>query len=146
MKKVSEIMSAFPVTVNWKASMSEVNEKFNTTELSHLIVVDDTEIFKGIISKQDLFNMTRWLMNRTSGKKYTELELNNMEARDMMTTDTVNLDKDTSIDYAAELLLQKKFHSLPVIHNFKAIGILTTYDLLKHYYESKAYTRNVNFE
>jgi len=146
MKKISAIMMKPVTTVMLTANLKKVRETFIESGKSHLVVTDAVGTFKGVISKTDLLEKTTSVMLGTSGKTYTELELNRIKASDLMTKFTVNLEPNDTIDYATEILLQKKFHSLPVVKNYRAVGIVTQYDLLKSYYEAKAFVNTVNYE
>jgi CBS-domain-containing membrane protein len=146
MSTIKKIMSKSIVTVSLTTSLKMINEKFYETGLSHLIVTDTVGTYKGIISKTDMLARVNKLMLSSSGKKFTELELSTITASDIMTRNTVNLEVDHSIEYATEALLQKKFHALPVVKNYKAVGILTKHDLLQHLYESMAFVKNANHE
>jgi len=146
MKKVKEIMTTDVTNVLWTTNLKRIYELFQDTGLSHLIVTDSVGTYKGIISKTDLLESVTKVMMSTSGERYTELELERIPASDVMTDGTVNLRPEDDVNYATEVLLQKKFHALPVVQNYSIIGIVTKHDLLKVYYESIAYTKNLNYE
>ena len=144
--KVKDIMTKSVKTVRMTSNLKQVRELIYETGMSHLIVTDAVGIYKGIISRNDLLEKLSSLMLQTSGKKYTNLELERLKAGDIMTSSTVNIAPDDSLHYATEILLQKKFHALPVIKNYRAVGVVTQHDLLKSYYESTAYTQTANYE
>lgn len=146
MKKVKELMTPKVLNIESSASMQEVIRFFAHNDISHAVVTDNVGIYKGIISKTDLVNKMNYLLKETSSQTYTRLEMENQKARDIMTRITVNLKPEDTIDYATEILLQNRFHSLPVINNFRAVGIVTKHDLLKGYYEQVAYSQNLNYE
>lgn len=146
MKTLSNIMSPFPVDISTDASLRTVLATFRKTELSHLIVVDNKGQYKGIISKEDVLNRINWILELTSGQTFTKLEMDHSLASEIMTTNTLNVKTNDSLDYAAELLLQGKFHALPVMDNGKVVGIITPHDLVKHYYENSAFAQNANHE
>ena len=86
------------------------------------------------------------IVTATSSQAYTKMVMENLKAADVMTANTVNLEPGQSIDFGTELLLQGKFHSLPVIKNKRIVGLITKHDLLKGYYEQSAYNKNMNHE
>jgi len=146
MKKVKDVMIRSVVTVNQTNSLDQVRKAFSTNKMSHLLVTDSVGMYKGVISKTDLLEKITNVMLATSGRRYTELELHNIQAHSIMTGQTVNIRPEDTIEYATEVLLQKTFHCLPVVKNFRAVGILTKHDLLKSYYEEKAFTNAANYE
>lgn len=146
MKKVRDLMTTDILTIEATASMIDVISFFGNNDVSHAIVTDTVGTYKGIISKTDLVNKMSNLLKETSSQTYTRLEMKSQKASDIMTTRIVNLEPDQSIDYATELLLQGNFHSLPVLKNFMAVGLVTKHDLLRGYYEQRAYSQNMNYE
>lgn len=146
MKRIKDIMNSNLLSIQDTDSLTEVINFFGKNEVSHAIVTDTVGTYKGIISKTDLVSALSRLLKATSGGTYTSLEMDNHKAKDFMTTNTVNLEPDQTLEYATEILLQGKFHSLPVVHNFKTVGLVTKHDLLKGYYEQTAYIKNLNHE
>lgn len=146
MKKIKDIMNSDLLSIKATDSLGQVIDFFGKNEVSHAIVTDTVGTYKGIISKTDLVSALSSLLKATSGGTYTTLEMENHKAKDFMTANTVNLEPDQTIEYAAEILLQGKFHSLPVVQNFKTVGLVTKHDLLKGYYEQTAYSKNHNYE
>jgi len=134
-KTVSLYMINDPVVVSQNETLQKVINVFKTTGLSHLLVSNENEKLVGVISKEDILKRVYYLVNETSGKTYSSFVKNSLKAFEFMTSDPINLKPDDSVEYAVELLLQKEFHCLPVIKDDKAIGIVTSYDLLKAYYQ-----------
>ena len=134
-RAIKHYMISDPVVLKENNTLKEIMHLMEEKHVSHLIIINDNEQLVGIISANDLLHRLQRISNQTAGKTYTNLELNSIKAKDIMTENPVFLQPNDSIEYASELLLQKKFHCLPVMQHKQAIGIVTQYDLLKAYYE-----------
>lgn len=124
-----------PKSVLASSSLSNVLKTMQKEKVSHIIVSNEDEKMRGVISKEDLLQRLKSILGNSSGVMYINKELSSIKAEDIMTKDFVSIKKDDPVEYGIELLLQKKFHCLPVVENNKAVGIVTFYDLLKGYYE-----------
>lgn len=134
-RSISIYMTKDPKTVLTTTSLKETIQAFDVTNVSHLCVVDDKLELKGIISKQDVLNSLKKIVSVSPGKAYSQKTLASIKAKDLMTSEFVCLDVNDDIAYAIEWLLQNKFHCLPVTSENKLKGIVTSFDLLKSYYE-----------
>lgn len=128
-------MAKDPVCINIDLDLKSIAKKFNKTQLSHLLVTDESNKLQGVISRNDLLEEFASLLLLSSGKTYSDLELKSKKASDIMTKDPYVVKKEDSIDLAIEYLLQKSFHCVPVLEEDKPVGILTAFDLLKGYYQ-----------
>jgi len=128
-------MAKKPVCINLDLDLKSIAKEFNKTQLSHLLVIDESNKLQGVISRNDLLEEFASLLLLSSGKTYSDLELRSKRASDIMTKDPHVVQKEDSIDLAIEYLLQKSFHCVPVLEEDKPVGILTAFDLLKGYYQ-----------
>ena len=53
-----------------------------------------------------------------------------------MTPDPVTIDPDTDIETIAALMVDKKFHTLPVVEEQKVVGIVGKRDVLRTLFKS----------
>jgi len=134
-KPLSLYMVKNPVTIYEDQSIKEVMKIMNDKDISHLLVTDKTNKLKGVISKEDIKNRLKYLINQTTGKTFTSFSLQSTTASDIMTKNVIAVQPSDSLDYGVELLLQNEFHCLPVIEKDIAVGVITSYDLLKGYYQ-----------
>ena len=118
-----------------KGFVNQIFKTFDSKNVSHLIVTNDQDEISGVISKQDLLSKINSISRESSGKIYTKLKMTDIKAKDIMTENPISVRRDDALEYAVELLLQKKFHCLPVLESNKTIGIVTAFDLLKGYYQ-----------
>ncbi len=128
---IKDIMTAHPLSVDIDARVSEIIKLIEDHDFDHLPVLDKDGILKGIISKTDLYHNALRLSKSTSGKSYSEKLLYTTLAKEIMTKNPVVVDSRQSIDFAIELLLQDKFHALPVVENNRLVGIITSKDILE---------------
>jgi len=134
-KKVEYFMSKDLISVSKNTSIKEVFDLFKSSGLSHLPVMDG-EFLVGMISKEDLLEILLRLNEKTSGRRFTDIYLRTENVTKIMSMELISVQKDDHRDYAVELLLQNKFHSLPVVdEDGRLIGMVTALDLLKGYYE-----------
>lgn len=125
-----------PVVIKHNESLIQLIELFESTNIKHLVIVDDNKQVIGMISRTDLYKKIKWLSSNTSGRTYTEKYLTGTTAKDIMTANPVVLNPEDSLAYAAELLLEKQFHSLPVVKEKEPVGIVTVFDIIKAYKEA----------
>lgn len=134
-KTVSFYMTQDPIFVNENTPVQQVIQVFNDHNFNHLIVNKPNGTIAGVISKEDLLQNLYGVVKSTTGRTYTSKILTTEEAENFMTTELMTVKPSDTIDYAIELLLQKRFRCLPVVENNKAVGIITSFDLLKGYYQ-----------
>jgi CBS domain-containing protein len=131
------VMTRNPIFVNVDTPVVEVVERMRTNRLRAVPVVDGT-ILVGIISNGDLVTRAGLgahlplLLGLPSGEIQQQLDkLQNLVARDVMTTPIVSIPSGLSLHRAAMLMVQRKLKRLPVVDEHKAlIGVLSRVDLL----------------
>lgn len=133
---ISSYMVEDPISVPEDMPLQDIIRLIGDTGKSHIIVngkYDGT--LQGIISKQDILNRLKRIVNETTGKTYTSHLTKSLNASDIMTKNPIVVKPTDTIEYGVELLLQQEFHCLPVVQDDIPIGIITMFDLLKGYYE-----------
>ncbi len=135
MKNISHYMTREVECVSKDMCLKNVLKTFKSKNVSHLIVTNTNEEPIGMLSINDINKNLLSILRETTGKYYTELELNGTEAEDYMSKNLVLVQEADSVELAAEIFLQGKFHALPVVKRNKLTGIITNTDLLKAYYE-----------
>ncbi len=133
--RAADYMSDHPISVDYSCPLEDALEIFQKNTLEHLPVLDAGRLV-GIISQKDLFQMLLNLTKKTPGKRFNEVYFRTEKVSKIMTTDLITLYPDDAREYAVELLLQGRFHSLPVIDSEGFLkGMVKASDLLKGYYE-----------
>jgi acetoin utilization protein AcuB len=132
-ENIEKILHTPPVIAHPTTSLSEIISILKDKGINHLPIVDKDKVV-GVISKQDLFKKILSLSHTTTGRTYNQIQLDHMQAMEVMTPDPITVLPSDSIRYAEELLLQGEFHCLPVVdNNNKPLGMVTPYDILKYY-------------
>ncbi|GAB5552794.1 MAG: CBS domain-containing protein [Saprospiraceae bacterium] len=129
-RAVRNIMTTNLVTVPPTATAKEVKNIFNEYSFHHLPVVDAGERLLGIISKEDFSKIAYVLSLNTSGKTFSQLKYDSLQALDFMTKYPLSLDPEDTIGLAADIFLANKFHALPIVEDDALVGLVTTHDLL----------------
>ncbi|MBK9257943.1 MAG: CBS domain-containing protein [Saprospiraceae bacterium] len=123
---IRHIMSTEIIKVKPDDTLLKIEEIFSTNPIHHVLVTENSDL-KGIISKNDIMNwMRRVLDGNASGDRSRIL------VQDIMTENPITLDCDDSIGLAADIFLVNKFHSLPVTDGGELVGIITNHDLIKY--------------
>jgi CBS domain-containing protein len=127
---VRTIMTTNLVTVPPTASAKEVKAIFDEYSFHHLPVVNGSDKLLGIISKEDFSKIAYVLSLNTSGKTFSRLKYESLQALDFMTKYPLSLDPEDTIGLAADIFLANKFHALPIVEEDSLVGLVTTHDLL----------------
>lgn len=127
---VSECMTYEVVTIDPDSSLLQAHELMGTLRIRSLPVVENGEL-KGIVTRTDLMGAdpSRLAQHRDAEASYAILT---QPVSKLMTSPVTTIAPDAEITDAAQLIVQQKFHSLPVIDKEnKLIGILTESDLFQ---------------
>lgn len=115
-KRAENVMIFDPITISLDATVAEAMNLMNEYRIGGIPVVDDRGILKGIVTNRDL----RFENNRA--KKITEV----------MTTNLITTNHQTTLDAAARILQKHKIEKLPMIDETgKLIGLITYKDITK---------------
>ena len=145
-RAIREIMTSNLTTVYPDTSAREVHDIFKNNDFHHLPVVEKGDLLVGIISKEDFFRVSYILSQQTTGKTWTEKEYQAMTAREFMTEYPMTLDPEDTIGLAADVFLNNKFHSLPVVEDQRLVGLVTSHDLLRYGFDSYFVDKNEDEE
>lgn len=129
---VEQIMTKEVISILETAAFSEIKNIFANHHFHHIPVLGIDKQLKGIISKEDLTRANSILSLSTGDKHLDTPELDQLCAKDIMSTYPVFLTPDDQIDLAADVFLSNKMHALPILEDGRLIGIVTTHDLLRY--------------
>jgi CBS-domain-containing membrane protein len=145
MIKAKDIMTREPVTVAPETEIAQAAKLLLQKGINGVPVVDNAGKLKGIICQSDLiaqqkkfplpsvFTLLDGFIPLTSMKHY-EKEVQKIAATsvaDAMTPNPVTVRSETSIEELAALMVDKNFHTLPVVDEGKLVGIVGQEDVLK---------------
>jgi len=120
-EQVRHIMSSHPKVASPDQSVTEVENIMIEYKLTQLPVVKDGKLV-GIISTNDL-----WRDSKTAGNHADK------KVSDVMNTNVIKITPLDKVGTAAELFMDKRFKSLPVVNLRNELkGVITSFDILRH--------------
>ncbi len=129
---VEAYMNHDPLCVEHNVSIIELFEKIKKSSNGYALIVNDN-VLVGVISKEDILKRMLRLVISTTGKTYSEFQLNTILAEEVMSKRLYTAKPDDSIASKIDWLLEKDVYCLPVVNeNNEPIGIVTILDLLKN--------------
>ena len=145
MKTVQEIMTKNPITVSPDMDISQAAQILLDKKINGVPVLDSDGKLVGILCQSDLivqqkklplpsvFTFLDGIIPLTSTKQL-EKEVQKITATtvsEAMTKNPVMVHSDTSIETVAEMMVDKKFHTLPVVDDGELVGIVGKEDVLR---------------
>jgi CBS domain-containing protein len=116
---VARLMNSDLQTVGPDTLVEEAARQMQEQGVGSLVVVDDEGLLLGILTTTDFVD----IVARSKPKAQTTVER-------YMTTDVVTTDAQTTIQEAADVMLEHGFHHLPVVDDEDGvIGMISTTDL-----------------
>ena len=130
-RTIREVMSKYPIWVEYDQTLKETLDIMKKHKVSHLPVCSGLKVV-GMISKSDLLERALEIATSSSGKTYAEKILKAVVNSDFMSLEPVVIRDHDSENLAKELMVNHMIHALPVLNDADEIqGIVTFYDLLK---------------
>ena len=145
MLKARDIMTKEVITVSPDTEITKAATILLERRINGLPVVDAFGRLVGILCQSDLvvqqkrfpipsvFTLLESFIPLTSMKRIDkEVEkIAALTVKQAMTTDPVTVGPDTDIEEVARLMVDKKYHTLPVVDGDKVVGIVGKEDVLK---------------
>lgn len=135
--QVKDAMTATVMAAELGTSVRDVLAAMNEHSFRHVPVLDDGEVI-GMVSKHDLEGVASFVeifdLGREAYENYLNLPLAKvLKKRFLVARDVVVVDANDSLQSAVQLLIDNKFHSLPVIDGSRdnLVGILSYIDALR---------------
>ncbi len=143
--KAKDIMTRDVLTVTPETEITKVAQILLEKRINGLPVLDAKSRLVGIICQSDLvtqqkrvslpslFNLLDGLIPLRSPKSF-EQEVHKIAAvtvGDAMVKNPVTVTPETSIEEVATLMVEKKFHTLPVVEDGWLVGVIGKEDVLK---------------
>lgn len=125
-------MSPNLIVVRWDEAIDHAYGLMQAHELRHLPVVSDRKEIIGLISDRDFQRAMHFGPNPTFENRFLNLGFDpDSKVFEFMSWPVEMIDDHHSIAEAAQVMLEKKISSLVVTRDGRAVGILTTEDLLR---------------
>ncbi len=119
--QVRTIMTKDPVVVSPNQTVEEVTSVMVNNQLQQLPVVQDGKLM-GIITSYDL-----WKMTGDSSKTPST------QVSEIMNTNILKITPLDKVGTAAELFMDKRFKTLPVVNLRNELkGVVTAFDVIRH--------------
>ncbi|MRR05682.1 MAG: CBS domain-containing protein [Deltaproteobacteria bacterium] len=140
-----DIMTKDVIAVTTETTIRELAEIMTRHRIGSVPVVDDKGALIGIVTESDLIEQDKnfhiptvislfdWVIYLESEKKF-EKELKRMTAQtvgDIYTKEVVTVEPQTTITEIADIMCDKRIHSLPVVDAGKLVGIVSRIDLIR---------------
>ncbi len=127
---IKKIMTTDLESVSPNTPFYDIKNIFEQNAFHHIPVVDANQILVGIISKMDWLYNLKFIAEQTGGKVWTKKYYQGLKAKEIMTKNPVTLGSDAPIRLAVDILIENKYHSIPIVDEGKLIGIITSQDLI----------------
>jgi acetoin utilization protein AcuB len=130
--KVSDVMSATPITIGTDAHGQEAAARMLRHAIRHLVVVDGAGKLAGIVTDRDL---RHYLLSPTVmpqlGRVPVARLLEQARLGDIMTWPVFVTTPDTDFVDAVAVMRERRVGALPVLDGPRVVGIVTETDLLR---------------
>ena len=117
---IYEIMSKNVVKVNHDMSAFEISKIMLQRKISSVSIIDNNNKIIGIVTEKDL-------VREVCAKNVLA---NTLKAANVMSSPLITISKNSTINDATKLMVEKKIKHLAIQENNDIIGIVTTYDLI----------------
>ena len=140
-----DIMTREVITISPETEIAQAAQLLLTNRINGVPVVNDAGELVGILCQSDLiiqqknisipslFTLLDGFIPLTSSKKI-DREVEKIAAtkvEDAMTANPVTVDPDTGIEKVAAFMVEKNYHSLPVVDGGELVGIVGKEDVLR---------------
>ena len=145
MLKAKDIMTREVITISPDTEIAQAAQLLLTNRINGVPVIDDAGKLVGILCQSDLiiqqknipipslFTLLDGFISLTSSKKLDK-EVEKIAATrvaDAMTANPVTVNSDTGIEEVAALMVEKSYHTLPVVDAGNLVGIVGKEDVLR---------------
>lgn len=131
MVSVSTIMTKDIVRLNITDTLSKAEDLFKKHNIRHIPVVSGNKIL-GMLSYTDLLRISFADGIDDDEEKVESIVYNMFSLEQVMAKDLISVTPESTIKEAAEILVSKEFHALPVVEGDLLVGIITSTDLIKY--------------
>jgi len=133
------------ICINPETEITRAVEVLLNNHINGVPVVDSHDELKGILCQSDLifqqkemqvppiFAILDGIFPLSSSKKLDEefQKLSATRVKDAMVTKVTSVSPETSVSEIASLMVEKHFHTIPVVEGKKLVGIIGKEDVLK---------------
>lgn len=131
---VSTIMTKNLITLNTTDDLMKAEKLFKANQIRHIPVVDGDKII-GILSYTDILRISFADSFDENENSVDAVVYNMFTIEQVMAKNLVSVSSSTTIKDVAHILANNEFHALPVVDDWKLVGIVTTTDLINYLIE-----------
>jgi acetoin utilization protein AcuB len=126
---IKEIMTPNPITAEPDMPVTKAQRLMEEDRIRHLPVIKEGKGLVGLITRDAL---NRALPSELSSLSIWEInyQLARIQARDVMVRKILTVTEEVTVEEAAQIMIDKKIGSLPVMRDGQLVGIVTDIDLL----------------
>jgi CBS domain-containing protein len=117
---VREIMIENVRTVRPNSTVTEIVRKMNKFEIGSVVVVEGEKPV-GIITERDIL---RRVLEVTLASEA-------LKAKEIMSAPLITVSDQSTVDEAVRIMIDKRIKKMPVVHEGKLVGILTSTDVMR---------------
>ena len=117
--RVSDVMTRRVVFAEAELTARELALRMRENSISSIVVLDGSSI-RGIVTQDDL-------VTKVTAEGLDPREVN---ASDIMSTPVITVDSEANLEEAARIMRDKRIKKLFAVSRGKAVGILTSFDLV----------------
>lgn len=128
-------MTKDPVTAYPEMTIQEADNLMKKEKVHRLPVLDKSGKLIGVISEKDILKAAPSPASTLSTYE-TKYLLSKLTVKKIMSRNPITITKDTSVEEAATLMVDKDLSCLPVLEDDKLVGIVSKSDLFKMLLES----------
>lgn len=126
--QVRDWMTPHPITVSSNCTLHDAYRLMMDRKIRRLLVVDESALV-GVVTLEDL---RRQIPDRlTMAPAQTTDVFRKLTVREIMTTNPKTIPINTTLLQAAQIMLDSKISTLPVMNGTRLVGIITESDIFK---------------
>lgn len=119
--QIRSIMTVSPDTLTPESTLSDVLKLYRSKRVHHLPVVNGNKLV-GLVTLYDV-----WKQNKDHE------QYDNIQVSEVMNTNVCKISPIDKVGTAAELLMDKRFHALPVVNlRGELKGMVTSFEIMKY--------------
>ena len=144
MIKAKDIMTSNPITITPEMEIVNAAKTLLENRINGVPVIEKGKLI-GILCQSDLISQQKRFpmpsiftfldgfipLQSNKDLEKTVKKIAATVVRDAMTPDPVTVSPDTDIEEIAGLMIDKNFHTLPVVKGSKLVGVIGKEDILK---------------
>jgi len=131
---IAMIMTKDVIALNYKDDLETAELLFKKHNIRHIPVVKGQSIV-GMLSYTDLLRISFADAVDEYDSEIDTVVYNMFTIEQVMAKTVVSVTPETTIKQVAKILGEKEFHALPVVEDYKLVGIVTTTDLINYLVE-----------